>query len=116
MRRKVRKMRVDGACKRATNAWIVPGLLLFGSVAGAAWLELAPRPDRPLVAIFPPWWWTSRAIDAVTRADGNLVGLGRWPNMVVTRSSTPNFGHRLHRAGAWLLIDARSLAGCMTRS
>jgi hypothetical protein len=95
-------------------SFLVPSLLFGLSLIGTGWMQLAPRPGWPVIAVFPPWWAASQAVEAVVRADGDIVGLGRWPMMVVAWSSRPRFGQRLRSAGAWLLLDARNSAGCAT--
>lgn len=95
-------------------AWALPVMTMLSSLAGVAWLTLAPQPDRPLLAIFPPWWDRARAVEAVIGADGRLVGLGAWPGMLVAAAPAPGLPERLRAAGAWLLLDARNAAGCVT--
>lgn len=95
-------------------AWALPVVTMLSSLAGVAWLTLAPQPGRPVLAVFPPWWDRARVVEAVIRAQGSLVGLGAWPGMLVAAAPAPDLPERLRAAGAWLLLDARNAAGCTT--
>ncbi|MEH3117189.1 MAG: hypothetical protein PGN25_06170 [Methylorubrum populi] len=94
--------------------WSLPSALLAASLIGSAWLALpAPAPDRPVAALFPPWWNSARSLDAAAAAGGTVLGLGRLPGLVVTRSSAPGFAERLRTAGALVLFDPRGLGLCL---
>ncbi len=95
---------------------MLPGLLLAATLCCTAWLDLAPRPGQPVLAVFPPWWSRAEALQAMIAADGDLVSPGRWPDMLTAASSRAGLGKRLHRQGAWLLLDPRGLAGCAASS
>ena len=97
-------------------AWILPVLLMAASLLCAAWLDLAPRPGQPVLAVFPPWWNRAGALKAMVAADGDLVSPGRWPDMLIAASLRTGLGMRLHGQGAWLLLDPRGLAGCAASS
>ena len=92
------------------------GLLAASSVA-FAWLELRPLDNRLVAAVFPPWWDAARSTDAVTAADGAILGWGGLASIVVTRSDREDFPARLHDAGALLLIEPSHGMSCAgTRS
>ena len=95
---------------------MLPVLLLAVTLCCAGWLDLAPRPGQPVLAVFPPWWSRAEALEAMIVADGDLVSPGRWPDVLIAASSTAGLGKRLHRQGAWLLLDPRGLAGCAASS
>lgn len=100
----------------STSAWMLPCMLLLASLFGVVWLSLAPRPDQAMLVVFPPWWSRTHAIAALIDADGKLVGLGNWPNLLIAAPAGAGFERRLRTAGAMLLLDARGAAGCTTRS
>lgn len=103
---------LDQAASASMLDWTLPTLLMLASFCATAWLTLAPQPDRPMLAVFPPWWERTRTLQALIDADGSLVGIGAWPDMLVAGSG-PGVARRLRRVGAWLLLDARNSAGCL---
>ncbi|KQQ13561.1 hypothetical protein ASF53_11335 [Methylobacterium sp. Leaf123] len=70
------------------------------------------EPGRPVAALFPPWWEPSRSLGAAVAAGGAVLGLGRLPGLVVTRSSAPGFAERLRAGGALVLFDPRGFGLC----
>ena len=107
-------------------AWLMAtGFLACGVVATAP-LAFAPRPGGPVAAVFPPWWDARRAFEATVLAQAVMVRAGAWPAVVVAADAlpagdgppgagavrVPGLGERLRAAGAWLILDPRSLGGC----
>ena len=92
---------------------MLPVALLLASLISSAWLG-APmgEPDRPVAALFPPWWEPGRSLGAAVAAGGAVLGLGRLPGLIVTQSSAPDFAERLRSAGALLLFDPRGSGLC----
>lgn len=102
----------SGAAGEGLAAWLVSaGLLACGVVAAGA-IGLAPRPGRPVAALFPPWWGAERALAAAASAQGVVARTGAWPTLLVASSGAAGLGGRLRSAGAWLILDARPLGGC----
>ena len=101
------------------------GFLACG-LAATAPLAFAPRPGGPMAAVFPPWWDARRSFEATALAQAVMVRAGAWPAVVVAADAlpggdgppaagaarVPGLGERLRAAGAWLLLDPRSLGGC----
>jgi len=103
-------------------AWLAAtGFLACGLVAVAP-LAFPPHPDGPVAAVFPPWWDAQRALAATVLAQAVMVRAGAWPALVVAADASPagaagdagapGLGERLRAAGAWLILDPRSLRGC----
>lgn len=89
----------------AIRSWAPALLLLAVSFLGTAALALR-APDTgtaPVAAIFPPWWGSERVLAAAADADA----------IIVVTSKHGDFAARLHAAGAWLLVDPRSVAACL---
>lgn len=99
----------------AIRSWAPALLLLAVSFLGTAALALR-APDTgtaPVAAIFPPWWGSERVLAAAADADAIIVREGAWPAILVVKSKHGDFAARLHAAGAWLLVDPRSVAACL---
>jgi hypothetical protein len=48
----------------------------------------------------------------VAGAGGELVDVGRLPNLVIAASDAPGFARALYKAGAWLVINPIVARGC----
>jgi hypothetical protein len=90
----------------------VPYLLLAASVVLSGIVTLAPAPNRPVAAFFPPWWSAERSFVAAAAAGGAIIRFGGIPSVLVLASGTPDLTGRLRLAGAWLLLDARAIGAC----
>jgi len=89
--------------------------LLAASGAALGWLGFRPtRMDRPLLALFSPWHGQSSALRAALASGARLVSPTPLPFGIIVQSSQPDFAHRLHAAGAWLLLDATARGLCAT--
>ncbi len=107
-------------CGEGPAAWLAAAGLLACAAVATAPLAFAPRPGRPVAALFPPWWDASRALEATVLAQAVMVRAGAWPALVVAVDAAdvsraggrPGLGARLRAAGAWLILDPRSLGGC----
>ena len=90
----------------------VPYLLLTVSVVLSGMVTLAPVPNRPVAAFFPPWWSAERSFVAAAAAGEAIIRFGGIPSVLVLASGTPDLTGRLRVAGAWLLLDARAIGAC----
>lgn len=75
--------------------------------------DLAAAERGTVAAVFPPGTAKPEALAAVIEAGGLLVGEGGWSNVLIVHSDASGFAGRLRRAGAWLVLDPRSAAGCL---
>lgn len=87
---------------------VLPAALCAGSLAMTLLLSMAPPPDGPVAAVFPPWWGGARSLLAAAPV-GPVVRFGALPFIVVVM---PERRDLLRRAGAWLVLDPRALGGC----
>jgi hypothetical protein len=87
----------------------IAGLAAFGLLAAL----MGGPASGPVAAVFPPWWDGMRAINAAA-AGGTVLRLGPLNFVVLVSPDYQGGRARLWRAGAWLLLNPRGLAGCDT--
>jgi hypothetical protein len=92
--------------KAITSA--APLLLLAASLAGAAVSALRPVPGVPLLAWFPAG---ADAPLAAVRAGGLPISPGPRGSILVRGGH--DLATRLAEAGAWLIVRADALGGCL---
>ena len=86
---------------------------------GASTLPIFVIADLPgeahgtVAVVFAPGTGKATAIAAVAEADGLVVRTGGWGSVLVVQSDKPGFARRLRQAGALLVVDPRSAAGCL---
>lgn len=93
---------------RSLHALAVPSLLAVLSVVAAAAVALRPVPGVPLLAWFPP---ATDAPLAAARAGALPVSSGPAGSLLVRGDH--DLARRLAGAGAWLVIRADALGGCL---
>ena len=93
--------------------WLPCSALAATSALAAAVLSLAPPVSGPVAALFPPWWTATRSLVAASGA-GTPVRFGAAGFVVVLMPDTQDAAARLHRAGAWLVLDPKALGGCVS--
>jgi hypothetical protein len=89
----------------ALNALLVAGAM---TVAAAA-----PRSGTVLV-LTRPGWSAEATASVIVAAGGQFVTATGRDWAAVVRSDNPDFVGRLYAAGAMLVLDGQSLAGCMS--
>ena len=107
---------VSGAANRSRSlaaALAVAMLLAISTLPVFAVADLPGNARGTLAAIFPPGTDKTAALAAVAEADGLVVRAGGWGSVLVAYSDKVGFAQRLRRAGAWLVVDPRSAAGCL---
>jgi hypothetical protein len=98
---------------RQWPAWLNATLLLIASWFAIAALSLQVRADSEVVAVaFPPWWNAQQIFFAAASADAAIVRLTALPGLLVVRPGDSDGPTRLHKAGAWLIIDPQAIAAC----
>jgi hypothetical protein len=96
-------------------AWLNAAALLVVSWVAIAALSLQIRPGAEIVAVaFPPWWSSQEAFLAAASADAAIVRLTAIPSLLVVRPDQRDGLARLRRAGAWLALDPRAIAACLS--
>jgi hypothetical protein len=89
-------------------------LLVVRWIAIAA-LSLQVRPGAEIVAVaFPPWWSARQVVLAAASADAAIVRTTAVSSLLVVRPDDHDGLARLRAAGAWLAIDPRAIAACLT--
>ena len=85
--------------------------VIFGVFAAAATV-----PTSPFVAVIvSPWSAADRVAQVVAAADGSLVAPSRFGWIVIAHSPRKDFIARLGQAGAWLVLNHKTLSGCFPR-
>jgi hypothetical protein len=96
-------------------AWLNATILLLSSWIIIAALSFQIRPDTEVVAVvFPPWWNAQQALQAAASANAAFVRTTAIPAILVVRPDERAGLTRLREAGAWLAIDPRAVAACLT--
>jgi len=69
-----------------------------------------------VAVIFGPGTGLAEAISQIGRAEGTVVRVGAFSNIVVAVGSAPDLIDRVKEKGAWLVVDPRGLGGCFIES
>lgn len=94
-------------CVIAANMVVIVGVL-----AAAACV-----PTGPFVAVVvAPWSAADQAASVVAAAGGTLVAPARVGWIIIAHSPRSDFTSRLRRAGAWFVLDHKTLSGCFPRA
>ena len=104
---------VTSALRRILGGVGVVVLLLASTTPLFAVADLPAASRGTLAAVFAPGLERSAALEAVAEAGGLIVREGRWGTVVIAHSDATGFAGRLRRAGAWLVLDPLSAAGCL---
>lgn len=105
-----RAERTARVVERACQAGIA---VLF---AGAAWIG---TPDAPALAreakvvVFPPALDRADQVRAVAAASGLPLATGWLPNVILAVPGDEAFAGGVRARGAWLVLDATGVAGCL---
>jgi hypothetical protein len=98
---------------RALAAWAPALAILLGGGFVAADVEFSPTQSTRLVAIFPPWWPTGRALAAVGEIAA-ATGAGGFAISVA--GDQPNLPQLLRQRGALWILDGRAIPACFSAS
>lgn len=88
-------------------------LLALSTLPVLAAADLPADRQGTLAVIFPPGTDKAVALTAVAEAEGLVVRGGGWGSVLVAHSDRAGFAGRLRRAGAWLVVDPQTAAGCL---
>ena len=73
-------------------------------------------PTSPFVAVIvSPWSAAERVAQVVATADGSLFAPSRVGWIVIAYSPRSDFIARLRQAGAWFVLNHKTLSGCFPR-
>lgn len=90
----------------------IPGIALIASALPLL-ATMAPRAGEN-VAVFASPFAGESALAIMARAEGQLVATTTSGKVVIARSEDPNFIAHLRKAGAWLVLDAKLIRGCLS--
>src|SRR5262245_58531888 len=93
---------------------VLPILLCLAiPVAGVAFAAQTAKPsdNGVLIAVYPPWWSSSRALAAASDA-GNVLNGGALPFVYVIQSTQPGLMERLRGSGALVVMSPIGPDGC----
>jgi hypothetical protein len=97
---------------RAQVGLVVANIAVILGVLGAA----VAAPTSPFVAVVvAPWSDAETAVKVVAAAQGSLIAPGRFGWIVIAHSPDGAFASRLRQAGAWFVLDHKTLSGCFQR-
>lgn len=109
-----RRAELTAAALRHIAATAGVALLIVVSTTPLFAVADMPAASRgTLAAVFAPGVERPAALEAVARAGGLFVREGNWGTVVIAHSDQSGFAGRLRRAGAWLVLDPQSAAGCL---
>ncbi len=98
---------------RITTGLVIVLLLLISMMPLFAVADLPSEAQGTLAAVFPPGTGKEEAMAAVAEADGLVVRTGSWDTVLIVHSDVSGFARRLRNAGAWLVADPQTAAGCL---
>ena len=101
------------ARQRLATALAVAALLSASTVPVFASADLPGETRGTLAALFPPGSDPAEILAGIGAAGGTVVRGGGWDSVLVVHSDEAGFARRLRQAGAWLVVDPRSAAGCL---
>jgi len=99
--------------QRLATALAVAALLAASTVPVFASADLPGDTSGTLAAVFPLGAAPAEVLAGIGAAGGAVVRGGGWDSVLVVHSDEAGFARRLRKAGAWLVVDPRSAAGCL---
>ena len=101
---------------RGRGLGLVPAvalLLAFSTLPVFSVADLPGEARGTVAAVFAPGTNKGAALAAVAEARGLIVRSGGWGSVLVAQSDETGFARRLREAGAWLVVDPQTAAGCL---
>jgi len=108
-------MPTPGTAKGRSWYDLVPAtvLLLVSSVCTFI-IMLGPHRGPGEYVVVAPYWYTfTQTFGLIVEADGRIVDIGGFANVVIVRSNDPGFVYTVYRTGALLVLDPLLLRGCL---
>lgn len=87
--------------------------VLFAVAAWAGTPDAAALGREAKVVVFPPTLDRADQLRAVTAASGLPLAAGWLPNVIVAVPGDAAFAGGVRAHGAWLVLDAGGVAGCL---
>jgi hypothetical protein len=74
---------------------------------------LTPRDEsREAAVLVAPWRGLEAAAEIAARSGARIARSGGLPGVFILASDQPGLPARLHRAGAWIVVDPLIAGGC----
>lgn len=108
-----RRAQLGTAFRRVAAVIGVVLLMLVSTTPLFAVADMPAASRGTLAAVFAPGLERPAALEAVAKAGGLIVREGSWGTVLIAHSDETGFAGRLRRAGAWLVLDPQSAAGCL---
>jgi hypothetical protein len=96
-----------------TAVWAPLALLTFGGAFAVVAVQFAPGKSPRLVAVYPPWWTSERALAAASDV-APVSGVGGSGVAIGVMASRPEVVRDLRRSGAWLIADGSAFPSCFS--
>ena len=99
--------------------WLIDAVILasvsIGALYATARVSLAPRdPARGVAVVFAPWTSPEATLARTVEAGGRFVRYGGVSFIAVAMPESPDYSSRAFAAGAWLVLDPKALAACLS--
>ena len=89
--------------------------LSIGGLYATARVALSPRdPAQGVAVVYAPWTPSDAAFVRTVAAGGRFVRFGGAAFVAVAMPDQADFSDRVLAAGAWLIVDPRILAACLS--
>ena len=106
-----------GGLRALLPAGLICGLGLIAALSAAMPASSSPTfgtGDRMIAAVFPPWWGDVDVLAAAASTGLPIVRAGGTGSVLVVSSPNSDTDDLLSGAGALLLLDPLSMAGCLS--
>jgi hypothetical protein len=101
----------DGKSVMGIGPILVTGLAILSSLAAAATVSAAPADPSRVAMVFPPWWSASHAVTAAAN-EGEILGVGGVPFIVIVRRSSTTAARGARSTGALFTLSADPRSPC----
>jgi hypothetical protein len=103
----------------ARPRWLIDTLILatvsIGALYATARFSLAPRnPSLGVAVVFAPWTPAETTLTRTVEAGGRFVRFGGAAFIAVAMPDNADYSARAFAAGAWLVLDPKALAACLS--
>jgi hypothetical protein len=90
-------------------------ILSVGALGVTARFALAPRsPEFGVAVIFAPWTTPEQTLARTVEAGARFVRFGGPSFVAVAIPDGPDYAAHVRAAGAWLIVDPKIVAACMS--
>jgi hypothetical protein len=101
------------------SRWLVDAVILasvsVGALYATARVSLAARdPARGVAVVYAPWTSSEATFTRTINAGARFVRFGGTSFIAVAYPDDPDYPARAFAAGAWLVLDPKVLAACLS--